>query len=286
MRMHSDISDTEVFTANPWNVCTVQQVEDIKQTLNVIPLWSATITSLLMQQSQSFRVLQAETMDRRFGATNFQIPAGSIGIFEVITFTLWSGCYDTYILPLLKKITGRQNVISHKQRMGIGLLFSIASALTASTVENIRRKKAITQGLEYNADGTVGMSAFWLVPQSVFSGLTTAFVSIGQVEFYYSVLPKTMGSLALALLLLACGIANIVATMLIKLVNVVPSMGGRGGWLPDNLNKGHYDYFCFLIALICIVDFMYFIACCYWFEESVPNQLDNSHEVEENRSET
>ncbi|TVU25684.1 hypothetical protein EJB05_28189, partial [Eragrostis curvula] len=281
IRMHADSSDTEVFTTNQWNVCTVEQVEDIKQTLNVVPLWSAMIISLLIQQSQSFRVLQADTMDRRVGATNFQIPAGSIPIFEVITFTLWSGCYDKYIIPFLQKITGRETVLSHKQRMGIGLIFSIATAFAASVVEATRRNKAIRQGLEYNANGTVSMSAMWLAPQCVFSGLTSAFGSVGQIEFYYSVLPKTMGSLALALLLLATGIANIAATVIVKLVKTATTVGGREGWLSDNLNQGHYDYYCFLLALLGIANFMYFLACCYWFEEPIPNQLVESHDEDE-----
>lgn len=171
--------------------------------------------------------------------------------------------------------------------MGIGLLFSIASALAASIVEAIRREKAIRQGLEYKANKIVSMSALWLAPQCVFSGLTTAFGSIGQIEFYYSILPKKMGSLALALLLLAYGIANVAATMIVKIVKVVTSKGGQVGWLPNNLNEGHYDYYSFLLALLGIANFIYFVACCYWFEEPMPNQPnEESHGLEEDRLET
>jgi len=165
------------------------------------------------------------------------MPAGSIPIFEVITFTLWSGCFDRFMMLFLQKITGKVLVLSHKQRMGIGVLFSIASALAASIVESIRRKQAIKQGLEGNTDGIVNMSALWLAPQCVFAGLTSAFGSIGQMEFYYAVLPKTMSSLAMALLPLAIGVANIVGTVIVKLVKVITARGGRIGWLPENLNQ-------------------------------------------------
>jgi peptide/histidine transporter 3/4 len=77
-----------MLNANSWNVCIVEQVEDTKRALSVIPMWSAMITSLLIPMA-SFRVLQAETMDHRVGTTKFQMPAGSIAIFEVITFILW-----------------------------------------------------------------------------------------------------------------------------------------------------------------------------------------------------
>lgn len=279
LRTHTDSSNAEVLNSNSWNVCTVEQVEDLKRTLGVIPMWSAMITSLLIQQA-SFRVLQADTMDRRVGITKFQMPAGSIPIFEVITFTLWSGCFDRIMLLVLRKITGREQVVSHKQKMGIGVLFSIASALTASTVEAIRRKQAIRQGLEDGSNGIVNMSVLWLAPQCVFAGLTSAFGSIGQIEFYYAVLPEAMSSLALALLPLAIGVANIAGMVIVKLVKVITARGGRIGWLPDNLNEGHYDYYYFLLALLGMAGFIYFVACCYWFEDPTPNQIVQSHEGE------
>jgi len=237
------------------------------------------ITSLLIQQA-SFRVLQADTMDRHVGTTKFRMPAGSIPIFEVITFTLWSGCFDRFMMLFLRKITGKVLVLSHNQRMGIGVLFSIASAIAASVVESIRRKQAIKQGLQGNTNGIVNMSVLWLAPQCVFAGLTSAFGSIGQMEFYYAVIPKTMSSLAMALLPLAIGVANIAGTVIVKLVKVITARGGRIGWLPDNLNQGHYDYYYFLLVLLGIGGFIYFVACCYWFEESAPNQLVEPHEDE------
>ncbi|RCV38071.1 hypothetical protein SETIT_8G112400v2 [Setaria italica] len=284
LRAHGDRSSNEEHNANSWNVCTVEQVEDLKRTLSVIPMWSSMITSLLIQQA-TFRVLQADTMDRRVGTTKFQMPAGSIPIFEVITFTLWSGCFDRFMLLVFRKITGREQVLSHKQKMGIGVLFSVASALAASAVEAFRRKQAIRQGLEgNNTDGIVNMSALWLAPQCVFAGLTSAFGSIGQMEFYYAVLPKTMSSLAMALLPLATGVANIAGTVIVKLVKVITARGGRIGWLPDNLNQGHYDYYYFLLALLGMAGFIYFVACCYWFEEPAPIQLVEPHEDEADRT--
>ncbi|TVU25685.1 hypothetical protein EJB05_28190, partial [Eragrostis curvula] len=275
LQTRADNSNTEVFNANRGSICTVEQVEDLKSTLSVIPIWSAMITCALIQQGQSFRVLQADTMDRHVGITKFKIPAGSIAVFEVITFMLLSGCYDRYIIPFLQKITGREIVLTPMKKMGIGLMFSISSALTASVVEAFRRKQAIKQGLQ-EADGTVNMSALWLAPQSIFSGLTGAFGSVGQIEFYYAVLPKTMGSLALALMFLATGIANIEATIIVKVVKAVTGRGGRVSWLPDNLNHGHYDYYYFLLALQGVINFIYFLFCSYWFEE--PKQIVESSE--------
>lgn len=124
LRAHVDSSNVEVLNANSWNVCIVEQVEDTKRALSVIPMWSAMITSLLIPTA-SFRVLQAEMMDHHIGKTKFRMLAGSIAIFEVLTFTLWSGCFDKFVIPFLQKITTREKMLSHKQKMGIVVLFPL-----------------------------------------------------------------------------------------------------------------------------------------------------------------
>jgi peptide/histidine transporter 3/4 len=48
--------------------------------------------------------------------------------------------------------------------MGIGVLFSITCALSASVVEAFWRMQATRQGLKNNIDGVVNMSVLWLAP--------------------------------------------------------------------------------------------------------------------------
>ncbi|GJN25136.1 hypothetical protein PR202_gb12927 [Eleusine coracana subsp. coracana] len=260
--------------AGSWNTCTVEQVEDLKSALSVMPMWSAMVVSFLAQSS-SFGVLQASTMDRRIGTTRFQIPAGSISIFEIVTFTVWSGCYDPYVVPFLRMITGRQRVLTLKQRMGIGVFLCVASMAVASAVEARRREAAARQ------QGALRMSALWLVPQYVLSGLSGAFGAIAQIEFYYAVLPKNMGSLVLALLFFGAGVASIESTVIVKLVNVVTSKGGATPWISDDLNRGHYDYYYLLLAVLGAIDLVYLLVCAYVFDETTQNMsLEAGDDVE------
>ncbi|XP_066338017.1 protein NRT1/ PTR FAMILY 1.1-like [Miscanthus floridulus] len=245
------------------STCTVEQVENLKSALSVMPMWSAMVMSFLLQSS-SFGVLQAATMDRRIGTTRFQIPAGSISIFEILTFTVWSGCYDSYILPVLRRITGRQRVLTLKQRMGIGVFLAVASMAVASAVETRRREAAARHG-------TPPLSALWLAPQYVLMGLSGAFGAIAQIEFYYAVLPKSMGSFALALLFFGGGVASIMSTTIVKLVNVVTSKGGGAPWISDDLNQGRYDFYYGLLAVLGAVDLVYLVICANVFHESTQN---------------
>lgn len=245
------------------SACTVEQVENLKSALSVMPMWSAMVMSFLLQSS-SFGVLQAATMDRRIGTTRFQIPAGSISIFEILTFTVWSGCYDSYILPVLRRMTGRQRVLTLKQRMGIGVFLAVASMAVASAVETRRREAAARHG-------TPPLSALWLAPQYVLMGLSGAFGAIAQIEFYYAVLPKSMGSFALALLFFGGGVASIMSTTIVKLVNVVTSKGGGAPWISDDLNQGRYDCYYGLLAVLGAVDLVYLVICANVFHESAQN---------------
>ncbi|OIT34483.1 protein nrt1 ptr family 1.2 [Nicotiana attenuata] len=78
--------------SDPWSLCCVEQVETMKSFLRVLPMWSTCIM-LLVSLTQSFSIFQLMTMDRHM-FPQFEIPAGSFGVFTVITLTIWVVLYD------------------------------------------------------------------------------------------------------------------------------------------------------------------------------------------------
>lgn len=254
------------------NLCTVEQVEGLKSVMRVIPLWSSGIVVPLVL-NQSFPVLQAKTMDRHI-FSKFEIPAGSFGVFGTLTLTVWSGSYDRFIVPVLEKITRRPRAFSLKQRMGIGILISTVSTGVAAIVEAIRRRKAIEQGLADDMNGVVTMSAMWLVPQHCLSGLAEAFSVISQIEFYYTELPSSMASFGVAFWTLGAGLANLLGVLVLKIVTrTTRGRNGRGMWLSTNLNKGHYDYYYWVLTLMGVVDFFYFLVCSWAYGKEGKNRM-------------
>ncbi|KAL5226594.1 hypothetical protein ABZP36_014859 [Zizania latifolia] len=103
-------------------LCTVDQVEQLKSAIRVMPIWPSTIF-LALAMNQYFAVPQAEKMDRRVGAAGFRMPSGSFALFNMATMSLWSGSYDRWIAPALRRLTGNPRGLSMKQRIGGGLLF-------------------------------------------------------------------------------------------------------------------------------------------------------------------
>ncbi|KAF5198594.1 NRT1/ PTR FAMILY 1.1 [Thalictrum thalictroides] len=266
-------------TSKPWNLCTVEQVQALKSLIRILPIWSTGIISYLIFTMISFGALQAKSMDRHL-TSNFQIPPASYGVFGILTITIWASTYDRLVVPLLAKFTGNPRGITNQARMGIGLLLTAVAMVLGALVENIRRSKAIAEGLADKNGGIVGMSAFWLVPQHCAIGLAEAFQAVGQIEFFYSQLPKNMASLAMALCALNNAVAGLLGSFLVKTVDRITKHGGKQSWVASNPNKGHFDYFYLLVAILCAANFLYYLLCCwaYGFSDEVKRSTSDDQE--------
>ncbi|WCJ40807.1 Major facilitator superfamily protein [Euphorbia peplus] len=249
-------------TLKPWNLCTVEQVEELKALIRVMPMWSTGIVMSISTSQGTFQLLQASSMDRHL-TSKFQIPAGTFPVFLVLAMALWIILYDRAILPLASKIKGKQVRISVKLRMGLGLIISCIAMMVGGIVENVRRRRAIEEGYLNNGMGVVKMSAFWLAPQFCLSGIAEALNAIGQTEFYYTELPKSMSSIAGALFGLGMAVASLLASVILNAVDDITSKGGKDGWVPDNINKGRYDNYYWLFAIMGCINLLYFVLCCW-----------------------
>ncbi|KAH9603383.1 hypothetical protein KSS87_017231 [Heliosperma pusillum] len=243
---------------NPWILCTVDDVEGLKSLLRVLPVWSSAIMMSVSVNVGSFPVLLAMTMDRHLGS-KFEIPAASFATFLVIVIVIWIPIYDRVLLPSASKICGKPVRLGVKLRMGIGLFCSFMSVVVAGTVESIRRQKAISEGFENNPMAVLHMSAMWTIPQYIFGGLAEAFNGIGQVEFYYSELPKNMSSIATCLSGVGMAFGSLIASLILNVVNGITKKPGKEGWIASNVNQGHYDYYYWLLAILSFLNIFYYM---------------------------
>ncbi|XP_028796549.1 protein NRT1/ PTR FAMILY 1.2-like [Neltuma alba] len=253
--------------SNPWSLCTTEQVEELKAIIKVLPLWSTNIIMTVISTQTSFRVLQAKTMDRHI-TSNFQIPPGSFNAFTMLFLFITVGIYDRVIMPLASKIARKPVQISAKARMGIGLFFGILDLIASAIIERKRRTAAIRQGFADNPKGVVDMSAMWLLVHLALVGIAEAFNVIGQSEFYYSEFPRTMSSIGSSLYSLGMGMGNLMASLILSIVDGVTSRGGRHSWVSSNLNKGHYDWYFWVLAGIGGVNFVYYLVCAWAYGPS------------------
>ncbi|VAH79974.1 unnamed protein product [Triticum turgidum subsp. durum] len=201
-------------------LCTVDQVEQLKSAVRILPIWSSTVF-LAQAMSQNYAVLQANEMDRRIGVGQFRVPGCSLTMFNMVTMSLWSGSYDRWIAPALRRVTGDPRGLT--------------------------------------------------VPQFALMGLAEAFGVIGELEFFYTELPKSMASFSMALLYMAMGVGNLVNSLIVKVVDDASRRGGRTSWLSSDLNAGHYDYYYWLLAGLGAMNFVYFLWCAWKYGEEGKN---------------
>ncbi|XAR70863.1 hypothetical protein NMG60_11027897 [Bertholletia excelsa] len=251
---------------NPWSLCTVEQVESLKVLLRITPILSSSIIVTVLILQTSFSTLQAKTMDRHVMNSQFEIPPGSFGVFMIVALTLWVAFYDRVMVTILARCTGRPSGLGPRTRMAIGIVVSCLAVAVSALVESKRRAKAIEEGVEDKKDAVLDMSAMWLIPQYALLGVAEAFYSIGQLEFFYSEFPKSMSSIAMALSTLGLAVSGLIGSALMNVVTGVTSGGGRVSWLDSNLNKGHVDYYYWLLTLLGLLNFGYFLICCWAFE--------------------
>ncbi|KAL5575183.1 hypothetical protein UlMin_016882 [Ulmus minor] len=250
--------------SNPWNLCTVDQVEELKALIKVIPLWSTGIMLSINTSQGTFLVLQASSMDRHItSSSSFQVPAGSYAMFVVISLFFWVALYDRAILPLASKIRGKPVRLDVKKRMGIGLFLTSVAMVVSAIVENVRRRRAIHEGFLNNPQAVVAMSAMWLIPQHCLNGLAEAFTAIGQTEFFYTEFPKSMSSIAAALFGLGMAVANLLASVILSSVDNLTSRGGKSSWVSSEINKARYDKYYWVLAIMSFVNLIYFVFCSW-----------------------
>ncbi|KAK1554211.1 hypothetical protein Q3G72_009324 [Acer saccharum] len=244
-----------------WRLCTIQQVEEVKCLIRIIPVWAAGIISLTsLTLKGTFTVSQAMQMNRHLGP-KFQIPPGSIGVISLITIGIWLPFYDRVLVPALRKVTKHEGGITLLQRIGIGIIFSILSMLVAGFVEKERRDAA-------NLNPHVHMSVLWLAPQLILMGFCEAFNIIGQIVFFNSQFPDHMRSIANSLLPVSFAFANYLNSLVVAIVHGVTGSrhgdnSGHPDWLTNDINAGRLDYFYYLIAGIGVLNFFYFLCCAH-----------------------
>ncbi|CAH1427945.1 unnamed protein product [Lactuca virosa] len=250
--------------SNPWRLCTVTQVEELKILIRMFPIWATGIVfSAVYAQMSTMFVEQGMMMDTK--VFSFTIPAASLSTFDVISVIFWVPVYDRILVPAARKITGQGRGFTELQRMGIGLFLSILCMSAAALVEIKRLDIAASLGL-IDENTPVPMNILWQIPQYFLLGAAEVFTFIGQLEFFYDQSPDAMRSLCSALSLLTTSLGNYLSSFILTVVTVLTTRNGRAGWIPDNLNEGHLDRFFWLLAGLSFFNMVVYIFCAKMYK--------------------
>ncbi|CAL4892901.1 unnamed protein product [Urochloa decumbens] len=241
-----------------WRLGTVQQVEDLKSLLGVLPLWSSGIlVSVSIGVMIGMVILQALAMDRSLGP-RFDIPAGSITVCSLAAFVASTPVLERAAFPLWRRSTGGA-LPTPLQRVGLGHAVNVAGVVAAALVERrrlgvVRARRATGDDVE--AVGWVApMSALWLLIPLGVVGIGEALHFPGNMAFYYQEFPKTLRSTATAMAPLLIALGFYLSTVFVDVVRRVTE------WLPGDINQGRLDNVYWAVAVMATVNFGYFLLC-------------------------
>ncbi|KAH6756357.1 nitrate transporter 1:2 [Perilla frutescens var. hirtella] len=238
--------------------CSVQQVEEVKIVMKVLPIFGCTIIlNCCLAQLSTFSVQQAATMNTNLGS--LKLPPASLPVFPVVFIMILAPLYDHVIIPLARKVTKSEMGISHLQRIGTGLILSIIAMAAAALVETKRRRVASDSQLLDSETTPLPITFLWIAFQYLLLGSADLFTLAGLLEFFFTEAPFSMRSLATSLSFASLAMGYYLSTLIVSLVNGVT---GHEPWL-SGTNLNHYQLHRFY-WLMCALSGLNFLHYLFW----------------------
>ncbi|XP_027363790.1 protein NRT1/ PTR FAMILY 5.2-like isoform X2 [Abrus precatorius] len=259
---------------SPWMLCTVTQVEETKQMLRMIPILVATfVPSTMMAQINTLFVKQGTTLNRHVGS--FKIPPASLAAFVTVSLLICVVLYDRFFVKIMQRFTKNPRGITLLQRMGIGLVIHTVIMIIASGTESYRLKVAREHGV-VESGGQVPLSIFILLPQFILMGTADAFLEVAKIEFFYDQAPEHMKSLGTSYSSTTLGIGNFISSFLLSTVSHLTAEHGHKGWILNNLNESHLDYYYAFFAVLNFLNLILFafVSRFYVYRVEVSDSID------------
>ncbi|KAM5547893.1 hypothetical protein ABKV19_002053 [Rosa sericea] len=262
---------------NPWNLCSVTRVEEVKMMVKLLPIWATTIMFwTAYAQMLTFSVEQASTMERSIG--KFQIPAGSLTAFFVLAILITLAVNDRLIMPVWKKWKGQPG-FTNLQRIAIGLVLSTLGMAVAALTE--RKRLSVAKEMRTVSTGPLPISVYLLIPQFFLVGSGEAFIYTGQLDFFITQSPKGMKTMSTGLFLSTLSLGFFVSSFLVSIVRRFTGSKDGQGWLADNINYGRLDCFYGLLSVLSVINFVAYLVCARWYKPRKPTKSSNGSSAED-----
>ncbi|CDP15610.1 unnamed protein product [Coffea canephora] len=91
-----------------------------------------------------------------------------------------------------------------------------------------------------------------------------------------------MSSISSTLFSLGVSAANLVASFLMNAIDKLSKLGGKESWIETNINKGHYDYYYWVLAGLSVLNMIYFLICSKAYGPSKEDEKETTFHEEDN----
>ncbi|VVA25928.1 PREDICTED: NRT1/ PTR [Prunus dulcis] len=248
---------------SPWMLCPVTQVEETKQMIKLVPILVATfVSSMMLAQGGTLFIKQGTTLDRSIGP-NFEIPPACLSAFITIFMLISLVVYDRLFVPWIRPYTKNPRGITLLQRLGIGLVLHVMIMVTAWLAER-KRLSVVRERQLFGEKDTLPLTIFILFPQFALLGIADSFVETAKIELFYDQAPQGMKSLGTSYFTTSLGIGSFLSSFLLSTVSNITKQHGRG-WILDNLNISHFDYYYLFLAVLSSLNLLFFLFVAKYF---------------------
>ncbi|KAI4301056.1 hypothetical protein L6164_034375 [Bauhinia variegata] len=150
------------------------------------------------------------------------------------------------------------------QRIGIGLILHIGITVSATLAERKRLSVARKNQL-FGKNDQIPLTIFILLPQFALMGIADSFLEVAKIEFFYDQAPEGMKSLGASYYTTTLGLGHFISSCLLTTVADLTKRHGHKGWILDNLNVSHLDYYYALLAGLSFLNFIFFLIIAKFY---------------------
>nr|CAD32549.1 dicarboxylate transporter [Alnus glutinosa] len=259
--------------SNPWGLCTVTEVEEVKMLIRILPIMASTIIFWTIRaQLLSFSVQQAATMERTI--ENFPIPPASFNGFFVGSTIITLIMYDR-LLPFLRQSSNGVQGFTNLQKIGIAIFLSILGMAAASFAEMKRLEVVRANRGSTSTSSTLPITAFYLLPQFVLVGIGDGFMYTGQLDFFITESPKGMKAISTGLFLTTNALGFFGSSILVTIITKVTGEEVGHGWLLSRINDSRLDFFYALLAVLGFINLVFYLVLASWYK---PSPVEDAHQ--------
>ncbi|KAK2989301.1 hypothetical protein RJ640_002586 [Escallonia rubra] len=242
-----------------WRLCTVQQVEETKLVLRMVPLtMTFFMYGIVKAVGNTYFVEQGSNLDK-------SLPKQVFVLMSYATSKVVSKFYD---VTLGKKLEAAKTRVPDAIKIGFAMAVSIFCCLIASFVETKRlAEKSIT--------------VFWLTPQFLLLGAMDGLARDGIEGFFSHQGPHWLGRYAAALAELVTGFGTIVSAAFLLLARKVSEKKGEG-WIQDSIDESRLNYFYEALAVLAAINFAFYVFIAWRYSYKATKPEKSKIEKEEN----
>ena len=223
------------------NLCSVEQVTQVKCFLTLIPLWTTFLAySLVQATGNTFFIEQSSNLKYTFTKKDVRVPL--VAFFVLNSFL-------RFIIPRLFWSEKARSPNVTLVRIGVGMICSILCCIAAWQVE-VHRLKEIKRLNPDDPHGIISMSILWLLPQFILLGLTEGLVEEGLWEFFIKHVTKSMWNSGQLLTGCILSFGNFFSIPCVQLVR---------SWFKGTINDSHLDMYFLTLAILSSVFLCFYV---------------------------